>query len=499
MKNKSNVLPYLCALAPVVFLYAFNIGEMQLFDTLPALVTVIFLAWSFAFVSKRVLADIDKGNLFSGVVLTIMLVYNNIYVALNEVVDIRHRFLMPIVFMTLFVLLLLIKKAKKLHVVLIDFLTVVISVFIFISLINISTYWLNIKGQRRLMLDKEITQKLSKHEANYPDVYYIILDGYSSGQVLEKYYGYDNGSFLRGLEELGFATNEDAKSNYAMTYLSLASSLNMQYINDVKSKARTDKDMKILEKMITNNKVMNTFKDRGYKIVHLGAAWGPTNTNPHADVSIRAYRYINLFTLTLMRTSILNHLYEKIWRNLSHNVTLSQFDNLKKIPENSEPTFSFVHVCSPHPPYVFGENGEDYSYVNPISGGKDTGKLQFLSQLKYINKRVLETIGYIISNSSSKPIIVIQADHAGSIWEFSDKYSKDGVDTFRGRHGILNTFLAPQVLTQKLLRHKTPVNTFAEIMNYLFEEGIEINEDKVYYSYYEAPYEFKDVSFLLNE
>src|SRR5207249_1087271 len=37
------------------------------------------------------------------------------------------------------------------------------------------------------------------------------------------------------------------------------------------------------------------------------------------------------------------------------------FDNLGKIARGSSPKFVFAHVVAPHPPFIFGENGEDTS------------------------------------------------------------------------------------------------------------------------------------------
>jgi hypothetical protein len=65
------------------------------------------------------------------------------------------------------------------------------------------------------------------------DVYYIILDGYSRGDVLDEVFDYDNRPFLTRLESLGFSVADNSRSNYAMTRLSLPSSLNMDYLDDL--------------------------------------------------------------------------------------------------------------------------------------------------------------------------------------------------------------------------------------------------------------------------
>ena len=63
-----------------------------------------------------------------------------------------------------------------------------------------------------------------------PDIYFIVLDGYARADVLAKYYGFDNGPFLEGLRQRGLQVSEASRSNFYWTFLSLGSSLNLDYI-----------------------------------------------------------------------------------------------------------------------------------------------------------------------------------------------------------------------------------------------------------------------------
>jgi hypothetical protein len=65
-----------------------------------------------------------------------------------------------------------------------------------------------------------------------PDVYYIILDGYSRDDILKELYGYDDSEFYAQLKELGFVIPDCAQSNYARTALSISSALHMDYIQN---------------------------------------------------------------------------------------------------------------------------------------------------------------------------------------------------------------------------------------------------------------------------
>ena len=66
-----------------------------------------------------------------------------------------------------------------------------------------------------------------------PDIYYIILDGYSRDDTLLDFFDYDNTPFLNELEAMGFYVARCSQSNYAQTQLSLSSSTNMVYLQSI--------------------------------------------------------------------------------------------------------------------------------------------------------------------------------------------------------------------------------------------------------------------------
>ena len=63
------------------------------------------------------------------------------------------------------------------------------------------------------------------------DIYYIILDRYASVSTLKEVYDFDNSEFLNYLSSIGFYVANESRANYTKTRSSLASSLNMEYIN----------------------------------------------------------------------------------------------------------------------------------------------------------------------------------------------------------------------------------------------------------------------------
>ena len=46
---------------------------------------------------------------------------------------------------------------------------------------------------------------------------------------------------------------------------------------------------------------------------------------------------------------------------MTRDRTMYLCDTLPKVAQMAAPTFTFAHILAPHPPFVFGEHGEDVS------------------------------------------------------------------------------------------------------------------------------------------
>jgi hypothetical protein len=104
--------------------------------------------------------------------------------------------------------------------------------------------------------------------ADSPDVLYVILDGYGRSDVLGSSYGYDNAPFVDFLRSRGFYVAESATSNYSRTLLSLISSLNMDYVDQVLDPdelARASRQT--FAEVLEGSRVFELFRQLGYTIV----------------------------------------------------------------------------------------------------------------------------------------------------------------------------------------------------------------------------------------
>jgi len=336
---------------------------------------------------------------------------------------------------------------------------------------------------------------------NHPDIYYIILDRYSSGKTLQEVYGFDNEEFLKYLSDRGFFVASESVSNYSRTDLSLASSLNMDFINYLADKmGRESTNRKPIYELLQNHKVGRFLKSRGYKTVHFGSGWDPTSWNVYADLNINL-QSMSEFSMALYTTSMLHPIgkrlgimdkWKKHWERELYNL-----ERLAEIPSMKEATFAFAHVLIPHEPYVFDKDGK---YLGNGPKDAEDRRERYIGQVKFINRKIRELVEVILSRSEKLPVILIQADegeYPSRFWEsrYSFSWKNATEPDIREKMGILNAYYMPNGNVGKLYPSITPVNAFRVIFNEVFQTNFDLLEDESYVSLeMNHPYHLIDVT-----
>jgi hypothetical protein len=355
-----------------------------------------------------------------------------------------------------------------------------------------------------------------------PDIYYIILDGYGREDVLRDMYGLDNSEFLSFLEDKGFYVAHDARSNYMQTLLSFASSLNMRYLDDiVASQGKDSEDHLPLRGPVAHSLVRKELAARGYRMVSFWSGYGSA-TIYDADIYLAPgepeqapllYGSFNefdglLLTSTMARAlidgrslvnpSCINSPLEAPYLE-SRDRLLYTFDRLTDIPKWSGAYFVFAHLVSPHPPFVFGPNGETLCHASTYTigdasafpGTREEYIAGYRDQLIYLNKLVIRTVTQILRESDPAPIIILQADHGpGAYMNWASAENSN----IRERLGILNAYYLPGGDGGLLYESISPVNSFRVIFNLYFGGEYELLGDESYFSTWEHPYDLVNVT-----
>jgi hypothetical protein len=368
-----------------------------------------------------------------------------------------------------------------------------------------------------------------------PDIYYIILDGYARGDVLRDVYGYDNSRFLNWLRQTGFYVADQSHSNYAQTMLSLASSLNLDYLEAPRLQSAAEADNGAwqvllnvaaqeyfaagrafgidgtgltrsrlpLAHMIQFSTAARTLREHGYRYVAFTSGYGGVQM-PNADVIMRA-EVLDDFEENLIEATPIPRTVERLYDpiELHRNRVRFVFDHLADDFGRSSPVFVFAHILCPHIPFTFRADGTGVPASEVINDDRlsahgesyrATLASAYGNQIEFVNRRIEAAIAAILSRSSKPPIIIVQADHGSEMTLDQSNPSPAGL---RERMSILNAYYVPDNVRSQLYPEITPVNTFRMLFRSYFRGRWERLPDQSYFSTWGSPYEFKLVSQLL--
>jgi hypothetical protein len=337
-----------------------------------------------------------------------------------------------------------------------------------------------------------------------PDIYYIILDGYARNDILSELYSYDNSTFTNNLIERGFYVVTDSHSNYDETQLSLASSLNFEYLDYLSFAGGVSTNRYPLGKLILDSRVRSQLENIGYKTYISGEYLFSEITDPALVFFSTKINKFSTFESLLLETTMFEIINEETNINISTYTYATHrqkiLDGFAEIPiliNKNSPKFVFVHIIAPHPPFVFNENGEpiqpdaEYTIFDrpQFSGGISQYIEGYRQQVIYLNQLVITSIDEILQNSRTPPIIVLQADHGpGLLLNSSIENS-----CLKERFSILNSYYFPDGNYNMLYPSISSVNTFRIIFNHYFGTNYKILPNNNYFSW-DDRYDFINVS-----
>jgi len=360
------------------------------------------------------------------------------------------------------------------------------------------------------LVEKWQSEQPSIHIKAYedmPDIYYIILDGYARADVLQDTYGFDNSEFVSALTERGFHITDTGHSNYMQTSLSLASSMNLEYVNflaEVKNENRAP-----AYEMIESSRLRTTLDEAGYQTINIASPVLFTQLRGFDQYLAPGNTHLTEFEKLLISITSIAPLVKDsdilIPSYQSHRVyTLYTFDMLGRVATTEGPKFVFTHVVGPHPPFVFDSQGSpvqsDRPYVmsdaSGFPGTREEYITGYISEMQYINSLTLQAVDAILQNSPHPPVIIIQGDHGPGA--FTNLFAIENTCN-RERGSILNAYYFPDQNYAAIPSDITPVNTFRVILNEYFGADLPMLENRVYFSFWDDPYNFVDVTDQMDE
>ncbi|MBI5965253.1 MAG: sulfatase-like hydrolase/transferase [Chloroflexi bacterium] len=514
MKTKTNLVfhPFLFAIYPTLYILAANLKQVSVVQSIRPLLISLALATVLFFLLRVVSKNFQQGAISASLILALFFSYGHVHRFLESAISqtISHIALGSLWLVFLFLGIALKWKIRDLYAFT-NTLNLISALLLVLPAFQIIIYLIqpgkdgNVDQLPSLKDSSPLT--VSSHIDNtLPDIYYIILDGYGRSDILQEIYDYDNSQFISFLEDKGFVIATDSHSNYAYTTLSLASSLNMDYINSIGGGISEDyQSLEPTAEMIRHSRLRAFLKEHGYQSVAFQTGSGHTMI-PDADYYI-TYRpnIVNDLEGLLITSSALRMYGERLNNLFSpfscighqgsiHNI----FTNLAVIPYMSGPQFVFAHIMSPHPPFIFGPKGDltVRGECNGFDGSLFTGtpdeyRNGYQGQVEYISLLMQDAVEKILARSDIPPIIIIQGDHGSGLLLDS---SSSANTCIRERFSILNAYYLPNGGGENLYQTVTPVNSFRIILNHYFEAGLPLLDDRLYYSSLKHYYKFENVT-----
>ena len=346
--------------------------------------------------------------------------------------------------------------------------------------------------------------KATRKSASLPDIYYIVLDRYGDADTLKDNYSYDNQEFYDYLKRNGFYVAAQSRTNYLNRASSLASSLNMEFLDRLPERYGKDlRDRGPLYSMIRDHRVGRFLQSMGYTYVHVGSWWWPTRSNPSAGMNINYVALPPTLTFLIYEDvfgpvhhsfgrsgSILDVRFQQ-WKQLNY-----EFEKLSQLPSMHGPKLVFAHLPAPDKP-LFDRDG---SYMTEDKLSSRSYAESYRNQLAAMNQKVRRLVDCLLTDSSVAPIIVLQSGEGPSPFRYRDEeedflWERATASEIRVKTGILNAYHLPGVDTKDLYPGITPVNTFRLIFDLYFGANLELLPDRVFAQVNDLlPYSFFDIS-----
>jgi hypothetical protein len=333
------------------------------------------------------------------------------------------------------------------------------------------------------------------------DIYYLIFDRYGSNWSLRYHFGVEKNDLPDWLAQHGFYVASQTHANYASTSESLLSSLDMTHLDELtRLYGRQTGDYSPVFKMLKQHTVGKFLKAHGYRYIHLGSWWKPTQDEDDADVT---YRYSNQteFSGVLLDTTLWPRIAPKLgikgqsFRERVYGTALFQFQKLREIPSERGPKFVFAHILLPHPPYVFAADGRFLTETEVRT--KSLNEL-FAGQLAFTNSQIKPLIERLLSGSEDRrPIIIVQADEGPKPLRDDVDWRGRWVQQWQVRHGILNAYSFPGLSDTGLYPSITPVNSFRLLLDRYFGADLPLLPDRSYRWPGGHIFAYRDISDLL--
>lgn len=486
LPNITRPKPLFLLLLPLFFVFH---GYMENYDFVPvkdaALLTGIYIIASLLFASLFWLLyrDLTKASLVAFCMMAFHFFFGSVHDGLKRILPgtfiTKYSFILPAAIIVFIILVVLLKKRREPFRRLPKYLNVLLLVLLLLDTV--------------LLAAKIITPKKTLHTlpsgssacdtCDKPDIYFILADEYAGKKELSELFDFDNSAFLTGLDNIGFRTLSSSRSNYNYTPFSVASVLNMEYL-DLKDGNRAQPDLTYCYEAIRDNKLLQFLRHHQYDFYNYSVfdfEGQPARVQetflPVKTRLITAQTFLHRFDKEI-RFNLISRWKSKknleilTYANKHNNNNIYNLTYKLAQKKTNRPKFVYTHLMMPHYPYYFDSSGTEQPFEKLLEGNQ-VNQRAYIQYLQYTNKKLMELVGQILRSSSKPPVIVLMGDHG--FRHFEKPVDKE--------YYFLNlsTIYLPSRNYTGFTDSLTGVNLFRTILNTQFRQQLPMLQDSTIY------------------
>jgi hypothetical protein len=487
--------PVLIAAWPILYLWASNKGEVEAGEVLGPLVIAVGVTLLVVAVLVRIGARPARAALIGSILAAEVLLFGHLTDALAATRISETRLLLgwlAIGAVAAFLVLRVRRDPRTLTILL----NVVSAVLVANSLVAIVTDEIAeiSRGHDALVPTASATggtaagRSPAPNAAGLRDVYLIVVEDYGSPRTLSQYLDVHDDGFFDWLTSTGFKVLPSTTSNYGRTPLSMASFLNMTYLDQVAAAQGPDSaSYAPVNAMVDRSAVAKFLKDRGYLIAQLGSQYYLTAHSSAADVN-PVFGRTSDFQTVLYQSTILpaiagrlgfeDAFTERKVNDDAYRWELATFPTLRDL---AGPKFVLTHLFLPHHPWIVDEDGD---YISAAADKKRTPAERYDAQWAEVDRQVRAMIEPLLQGpEATRPIIILTTDEGPN---------PEGMATIDGdldwshasdaqldqKFGIFAAYYLPGVDSSSLYPTMSSVNAFRFVFNAYFEAGLPLLPDR---------------------
>jgi hypothetical protein len=323
-----------------------------------------------------------------------------------------------------------------------------------------------------------------------PDIFLILLDGYTKPETTPRYFGFENKGLADSLSKKGFYIVRHSKSNYKLTYQTIGSALNLAYLSTPLPETFT------IFKSINDNFFVKTALAFGYRIRNLSIF--AINGKP-SQFLVKSYAPTSLEypDFVLSRTLIASFFRKMNNVPLNdrkiHENSMQGFRLLDKIASDTAnvPQFVYLHSLICHGPFWMDSTGAyseevvnrnlPFTLVDKnrwFSEPLEKTNLEdvktevaivkdYQTHLMVANKLTLNSVNKILKNKPNS-IVMVMSDHG---FRFLMRHSPE--ETQAEQYANFCAVYFPGGAYEGLKSDMTPINVFRAVYNKAFGTSLE--------------------------